>query len=86
MNEAMAAVTNLENEEFRGVLPRSSTALPKATLVALLLLSRTLDLDGDVFGKIYEYFLGEFASPAAVSASRSLPLISVKGVATRGWS
>ena len=60
VNEAMAAI-EAENEELKGVLPRSYTALPNATLVELLRLLAPLDLEGDAFGKIYEYFLGEFA-------------------------
>ena len=60
VNEAMAAVES-ENEELKGVLPRNYTALPNATLVELLRLLAPLDLEGDAFGKIYEYFLGAFA-------------------------
>src|SRR5215469_5116412 len=57
INEAMAAIES-ENEELKGVLPRSYTALPNATLVELLRLLAPLDIEGDAFGKIYEYFLG----------------------------
>lgn len=60
VNDAMAAI-EAENEELKAVLPRSYTALPNATLVELLRLLAPLDLEGDAFGKIYEYFLGEFA-------------------------
>jgi type I restriction enzyme M protein len=60
VNEAMAAVES-ENEELKGVLPRNYTVLPNATLVELLRLLAPLDLEGDAFGKIYEYFLGAFA-------------------------
>jgi type I restriction enzyme M protein len=56
----MAAI-EAENEELKGILPRSYTALPNATLVELLRLLAPLDIEGDAFGKIYEYFLGEFA-------------------------
>ena len=56
----MAAVES-ENEELKGVLPRNYTSLPNATLVELLRLLAPLDLEGDAFGKIYEYFLGAFA-------------------------
>jgi type I restriction enzyme M protein len=50
-----------ENEELRGVLPRTFTSLPNETLVEILRLLAPLDLEGDAFGAIYEYFLGEFA-------------------------
>lgn len=35
--------------------------MPNATLVELLRLLAPLDLEGDAFGKVYEYFLGNFA-------------------------
>lgn len=61
VNEAMAAV-EVENEELKGVLPRSYGKLPNAVLVELLrLLSSLGEIEGDAFGKIYEYFLGKFA-------------------------
>jgi type I restriction enzyme M protein len=60
VNEAMAAV-EAENEELKGILPRTYTALPNETLVEILRLLAPLDLKGDAFGQIYEYFLGEFA-------------------------
>lgn len=62
INEAMKAIET-ENEELRGVLPKDYNRLENDTLVALLRLfaSIPMDIEGDVFGKIYEYFLGEFA-------------------------
>ncbi len=61
VNEAMAAV-ELENEELKGVLPRSYGKLPNAVLIELLRLMNSLgEIEGDAFGKIYEYFLGKFA-------------------------
>lgn len=60
INSAMAFV-EANNEELRGVLPRSYNKLPNATLVELLRLLAPLDLEGDAFGKVYEYFLGNFA-------------------------
>lgn len=61
VNEAMAAV-EAENEELKGVLPRSYGKLPNAVLVELLRLLNSLgEIEGDAFGKIYEYFLGKFA-------------------------
>lgn len=61
VNEAMATVER-ENEELKGVLPRSYGRLPNAVLVELLRLLNGLgEIEGDAFGKIYEYFLGKFA-------------------------
>lgn len=61
VNEAMAAVEQ-ENEELKGVLPRSYGKLPNAVLIELLRLMNSLgEIEGDAFGKIYEYFLGKFA-------------------------
>jgi hypothetical protein len=62
INEAMRAV-EAENEELKDVLPKTYNRLGNATLVALLknFSEIPLDLEGDVFGRIYEYFLGKFA-------------------------
>ena len=60
VNDAMSAI-ELENEELKGILPRNYTALPNQTLVEILRLLAPLNLEGDAFGQIYEYFLGEFA-------------------------
>ncbi len=60
LNEAMLLIEG-GNPELRGVLPRSYNKLPGPTLVELLRLLAPLDLAGDAFGKVYEYFLGSFA-------------------------
>ncbi len=61
INEAMAAV-EAENEELKGVLPRSYGKVENKVLVELLrLLNGVGEIEGDAFGKIYEYFLGKFA-------------------------
>jgi len=60
LNEAMLAVEG-GNGDLKAVLPRSYNRLPNATLVELLRLLSPLDLEGDAFGKVYEYFLGAFA-------------------------
>jgi len=60
LNEAMMLIEG-GNSELKGVLPRSYNRLPNATLVELLRLLAPLDLGGDAFGKVYEYFLGSFA-------------------------
>ena len=45
----------------RAYRPTSVRRWPNATLVELLRLLASVDLDGDAFGKVYEYFLGNFA-------------------------
>lgn len=62
LNEAMKAIEK-ENEDLKDVLPKSYQRIDNATLVELLKImsSIPLDIPGDAFGKIYEYFLGSFA-------------------------
>lgn len=61
INEAMKAIER-ENEDLRGVLPKNYTTIENQTLVDLLKIFNSVDFsEGDVFGKIYEYFLGKFA-------------------------
>ena len=64
LGKAVATAMSLveeHNPELKGVLPRGYNLLPSATLVELLRLLAPLDLEGDAFGKVYEYFLGNFA-------------------------
>jgi len=62
INEAMKAIEK-ENADLSGVLPKTYNRLENATLIELLKLmaSIPMDIEGDAFGKIYEYFLGKFA-------------------------
>lgn len=62
VNEAMKAI-EAENEDLKDVLPKTYTRLDNDTLIALLKIFSEIpmDVEGDVFGNIYEYFLGEFA-------------------------
>ena len=62
INDAMRAI-EAENDDLRDVLPKSYNRLDNATLVSLLRTFNAIPLDipGDPFGKIYEYFLGRFA-------------------------
>lgn len=60
INEAMKAVED-ENADLKGALPRTYTQIENAVLVELLKLLAPVDLTGDAFGKVYEYFLGNFA-------------------------
>ncbi len=60
LNETMLLIEG-GNSDLKAVLPRSYNRLPNATLVELLRLLSPLDLEGDAFGQVYEYFLGAFA-------------------------
>lgn len=62
INEAMKAI-EAENIDLKGVLPRTYTKIDNAILVSLLknFSQIAMDAEGDTFGKIYEYFLGNFA-------------------------
>jgi type I restriction enzyme M protein len=62
LNDAMAAIEE-ENEQLKGVLPRTYQLLSNATLVSLLRSVNSIlgTIQGDAFGKVYEYFLGKFA-------------------------
>ncbi|MDE3090577.1 MAG: SAM-dependent DNA methyltransferase, partial [Chloroflexota bacterium] len=62
INNAMKAI-EAENEELKEVLPKTYKRLENSTLVELLrdLNDIPMNIEGDAFGKIYEYFLGKFA-------------------------
>jgi len=62
INNAMKQIES-ENEELKGILPKTYNEFEKDVLIALLktLSSIPMDAEGDIFGKIYEYFLGKFA-------------------------
>ena len=62
VNEAMRLIEE-ENEDLRGVLPKNYGEFDNDLLVALLKNFSEIftTIEGDVFGKIYEYFLGKFA-------------------------
>lgn len=62
INSAMDSI-EAENEELKGVLPREYNRFDNTLLFELLKIFNgiPMDIEGDVFGKIYEYFLGQFA-------------------------
>ncbi len=62
VNAAMRAIEDA-NPGLKDVLPRTYNRLGAALLSELLkaMNSVPLDVEGDVFGRIYEYFLGKFA-------------------------
>lgn len=61
LNEAMEAISE-HNPDLAGVMPKGYGSLPQGVLKELLRLLQPLDIDGDAFGLIFEYFMGEFAS------------------------
>ena len=62
INDAMRALEG-NNEDLKDVLPKTYNKLDKPILVSLLksFSSIPMSIEGDAFGKIYEYFLGKFA-------------------------
>lgn len=60
INEAMRAIEE-ENSDLKGALPRNYTALENWVLLELLKQIGPVNLSGDAFGKVYEYFLANFA-------------------------
>jgi type I restriction enzyme M protein len=62
IDDAMRNIEN-ENEELRDVLPRIYTSMEDRVLINLLKIFHIIptELDRDIFGRIYEYFLGKFA-------------------------
>jgi len=61
LTAAMDAIVEA-NPELAGVMPRGYAALPNKVLADLLRLLAPLDVEGDAYGLIFEYFMGEFAS------------------------
>ncbi len=63
INDAMEMIEE-ENEDLRGVLPATYHKFDGRVLYSLLRIfnSIPMDVEGDVFGKVYEYFLGKFAA------------------------
>ncbi len=62
INDAMKAL-EVENEAIKDALPRTYTRFDNDILASLLKSFSNIrfDIGSDVFGRIYEYFLGQFA-------------------------
>jgi type I restriction enzyme M protein len=62
INDAMRAIED-ENEDLKDILPKTYNRLDNRVLFTLLKSFNAIpmDIEGDAFGKIYEYFLGNFA-------------------------
>lgn len=61
LNAAMKAIAEA-NPELAGALPQGYGALPNDTLGELLRLLAPLKIEGDAYGLIFEYFMGQFAA------------------------
>lgn len=62
INDAMRAI-EANNPDLKDVLPKSYNRLDNSLLKGLLKVMNSvpMDIEGDAFGRIYEYFLGNFA-------------------------
>lgn len=62
INDAMRSI-EAENPDLKDVLPKTYNRFENSLLKELLktMNSVPMDIEGDAFGKIYEYFLGHFA-------------------------
>ena len=62
VNDAMKEIET-ENKELAGILPKSFQVLENRSIITLLKNFNQIpdDIEGDAFGRIYEYFLGKFA-------------------------
>ena len=75
INDAMKAL-EAENEAIRDTLPKTYTKFDNAILITLLknFAGIRFDIGTDVFGRIYEYFLTEFAKSEGQGGGEFLPL------------
>lgn len=61
LNTAMKSIVDT-NPDLAGVLPQGYGSLPDSVLRELMRLLAPLDIEGDAYGLIFEYFMGAFAS------------------------
>ncbi len=61
LNAAMKGIADA-NPELAAALPQAYAALPNAVLQDLLRILAPLKIEGDAYGLIFEYFMGQFAS------------------------
>jgi len=61
LNVAMKGIADT-NPELAGALPQGYAGLPNETLRELLRLLAPLKIEGDAYGLIFEYFMGQFAA------------------------
>lgn len=63
LNDAMSLIES-ENAMLKGVLPKGYLRLDNSLLIATMKVFADIEFDkhnGDIFGKVYEFFLGKFA-------------------------
>jgi type I restriction enzyme M protein len=60
LNSAMRDIEK-NNPEVADALPKNYQEVPNETLVELIKLLDPVDLEGDAFGRVYEFMMGEFA-------------------------
>lgn len=60
LNGAMKDIEDA-NPELADTLPKNYQEVPNAVLVELIKLLDPVNLEGDAFGKVYEFMMGEFA-------------------------
>jgi len=61
LNTAMKSIVDT-NPDLAGVLPQGYGSLPDSVLRELMRLLAPLNIEGDAYGLIFEYFMGAFAS------------------------
>lgn len=61
LNAAMKGIAEA-NPDLAGALPQGYQGLPNSVLQELLRLLAPLKIEGDAYGLIFEYFMGQFAS------------------------
>jgi type I restriction enzyme M protein len=61
LNAAMKGIAE-KNPDLAGALPQGYAGLPNDVLQELLRLLAPLKIEGDAYGLIFEYFMGQFAS------------------------
>jgi len=60
LNQAMTDIENA-NPEVADALPKNYQDVPNPVLIELIKLLDPVDLEGDAFGRVYEFMMGEFA-------------------------
>lgn len=60
LNDAIKDVEKA-NPELADTLPKNYQDIPNSVLIELIKLLDPIDIDGDAFGKVYEFLMGEFA-------------------------
>jgi type I restriction enzyme M protein len=61
LNAAMKGIAD-NNPDLAGALPQGYAGLPNGVLQELLRLLAPLKIEGDAYGLVFEYFMGQFAS------------------------